>query len=188
MLPGPGATAIGLSTRGQAQRLLSTTDGSVVRLFRGRCVPIRWWDQTRVLQSCGTHGDLVLLDPATGVKQRLAATRASGTYGLTDARAVGDEVYVEVAGGCGTLLGRRAEDGTVGRLRLPGFRGSTYLVDAAGAALVVEKVPACRQDDGPAQLTRFDPVTRTETPLLTLGRREFFGRILTFGETRVSSS
>jgi len=35
-------------------------------------------------------------------------------------------------------------------------------------------------------LARFDPVHHEETPLLTLGRHEDFGRILVFGEVRTS--
>jgi hypothetical protein len=55
-----------------------------------------------------------------------------------------------------------------------------------GNDLVLQHATSCDGDRPRAKLVRFDPVHHVETPLLTLGRHEDFGRILVFGEVRTS--
>ena len=78
-------------TGDRVQRLLSTTTGAVLKTFRpGRyCTPVRWWDATRLLETCDS--DLFLVDPATGSTERLTHghRHAAGDFGHLDAREVG---------------------------------------------------------------------------------------------------
>jgi hypothetical protein len=188
--PGRGATVLVGSESGRKQYLLSTVDGSVLHAFRlhGYCTPIRWWDATRVLESCGVHGDLWTVDPATGVSDRLTAVHGRGDYGHYDARYVGSKLYVQVAGACGysyvaTVGKRRTKP-----LEVPGVTGSVLMVDTVGDRLLLEHAASCDDSRGTrSELALFDPATRTETPLVVLPRKTYFGRVLVFGEVRGSS-
>lgn len=188
--PGRGATVLVESPSGRKQYLLSTTDGSVVHAFRvqGYCTPIRWWDATRLLESCGMHGDLWTVDPATGVSDRLTGVHGRGDYGHYDARYVGSRLYVQVAGACGysyvATVGKRKTK----PLEVPGVTGSVLMVDVVGDRLLLEHAQSCDDSSGSrSELALFDPVTRTETPVLVLPRKTYFGRVLVFGEVRASS-
>ena len=88
MVLGPDGTVV---TGDHVQLLLSTTTGAVLDRFRpgGYCTPVRWWDATRLLESCDS--DLYLVDPTTGSTERLTRghRHAAGDYGHLDAREVG---------------------------------------------------------------------------------------------------
>ena len=189
LTPGRNGTVIVSAPRGTKQYVLDTDDGAVVDRFRGRryCAPVRWWDATRLLEWCGQHGDLFLVDPTSGRSNRLTDDHGRGDFGHVDARSAGGRLYVQVAGACGyTFVGRHTDRGTVKHLRVPGAIGSVNLVDAVGTDLVLQHATSCDGDRPRAMLARFDPVHHEETPLLTLGRHEDFGRILVFGEVRTS--
>lgn len=191
LLTSPDGTLVLTGTpRGGKQRLVSLADGSVRGVFRHReyCGPVRWWDQTRVLETCGDDtSDLVLVDPAAGTRTRLTDDHADGDYGHYDGRQLGDTLYVEVQGSCKGYVGRLEADGSTRRVRVPGTRGQVFLVDAVGSELVVQLAPGCNASGERAGLSRFDPVTRVETPLLRLPRREELTDVLTLGETRATA-
>jgi hypothetical protein len=148
---------------------------------------VRWWDATRLLEWCGPRGDLSLVDPTSGRSHRLTRDHGRSDFGHVDARRAGGRLYVQVAGACGyTFVGRQTDRGTVKHLRVPGAVGSVNLVDVVGNDLVLQHATSCDGDRPRASLVRFDPVHHVETPLLTLGRHEDFGRILVFGEVRTS--
>ncbi len=190
MIPGRNGTVITVREKGHAQYVLSTADGSVVTTIRGNdyCYPVRWWDASRLLESCGDQGDLFLLDPATGATSRLTAKHGSGDYGHLDARVAGGRLFVQVAGACGhTFVARKTDSGAIKHLRVPGAVGNVLMLDAVDDDLVLEHAGGCDSDHTRAMLTRFDPVHHAETPLLVLGRHEAFGRILVLGEVRASA-
>ena len=67
--PGRDGTVLTTGAKhGRIQLLLSTSTGAVVNRFRGEgyCTPVRWWDDTQLLEMCGDHSNLYLVDPATG--------------------------------------------------------------------------------------------------------------------------
>ena len=100
----------------------------------------------------------------------------------------GGRLYVQAAGGCGySFVARQTKSGAMKHLRVPGAVGSVWLVDAVGKELVIQHTESCDGHRPRAVLSRFDPVHHEETPLLVLGRREDFGRILVFGEVRASA-
>jgi hypothetical protein len=189
LTPGRNGTVITGAPRGTKQYVLATADGSVVHTFRGRgyCTPVRWWDSSRLLEWCGADADLFLVDPASGASSRLTSQHGRGDYGHLDAREAGGRLYVQVAGPCGyTFVGRVTDLGTTKHLRVPGAVGNVNLVDAVGQDLVLQHATSCDGDRPRSVLSRFDPVRHEETPLVTLGRHEDFGRILVFGEVRAS--
>ena len=71
-------------------------------------------------------------------------------------------------------------------LRVPGAVGNVVMVDSAGKDLVIEHAMSCDGERPRSVLAQFDPVHHAETPLVELGGRESFGRILVFGEVRAS--
>jgi hypothetical protein len=184
-----GTLVTGDGTHGRVQVLLSTTTGAVLDRFRpgGYCTAVRWWDATRLLETCGS--DLYLVDPATGSTDRLTHghRHAAGDYGHMDAREAGDRLYVQVAGACGTtFVGHQTKRGEMRHLRVPGAVGNVVMVDAVGKDLVIEHAASCDGDRPRSVLSRFDPIHHEETPLVKLRGRESFGRILVFGEVRAS--
>ena len=153
---------------------------------RGLLHPVRWWDASRLLETCDS--DLFLVDPATGSTERLTHghRHAAGDYGHLDAREAGGRLYVQVAGACGTtFVARETRQGEMRHLRVPGAVGNVVMVDAVGKDLVIEHATSCEGERPRSVLARFDPVHHEETPLVKLGGRETFGRILVFGEVRV---
>jgi hypothetical protein len=187
----PGRNGTVLTTdaaRGRVQLLLSGTDGAVVNRFRGEgyCTPVRWWDATRVLERC-EEGDLYLVDPATGVSDRLTSQHGRGDYGHLDARPVASRLYVQVAGACGYTYVAKVAKRSTKPLDLPKAVGNVVMVDAVGDDLVLEHAASCDGDRPRSVLSLFDTVRREETPLLVLGRHESFGGILVLGEERAAA-
>jgi hypothetical protein len=190
LTPGRDGTVITAGQKGRTQYVLSIADGAVVAKLRGNgyCNPVRWWDANRLLEWCGTRGDLFLVDPATGATTRLTSKHGRGDYAHVDGRMAGARLYVQVAGACGyTYVGRQTDTGAIKHLRVPGAVGNVLLVNAIGNDLVLEHAASCDGDRPRAVLSRFDPVHHQETPLLVLGRHEAFNRILVYGEVRAST-
>ncbi len=189
LLTSPDGTAVLTgSPRGRKQLLVSTGRRRGAQLFRSPdyCAPVRAWDQTRVLETCGASElDLVLFDPTHG-EQDAADRRArrAPTTGTTTAGCWADRLYVEVQAACASYLGRREDDGTVSRVRIPGQRGQAFLVGTAGSDLVVQRTSGCRGSDERAGLSLFDPVTRVERVLAQFGKREELSDVHVLGETR----
>jgi hypothetical protein len=172
---------------GHKQLLVSTVDGSLVNRFRTPyCVPIRWFDSTRTLQTCSDN-DLHLVDPATGANTRLTHGHGKGDYGHLDVRDGGSRRYVQVAGACGYTYVARETRTTSRHLRVPGAVGNVLMVDAVGKELVLEHAASCDGARPRSELSLFDPVHHAETPFLTLGRHEAFETVLVLGEARATS-
>lgn len=187
--PGPNGTVlITDATHGRVQLLLSSSDGVVVKRFRGEgyCTPVRWWDATRVLEMC-KEGDLYLVDPATGVSEQLTRQHGRGDYGHLDARTVGSGLYVQVAGACGYTYVAKVGKRSTKPLDVRGAVGNVIMVDAVGDDLVLEHAASCDGDRPRAMLGLFDPVRHRETPLLVLGKHEGFGGIRVLGEVRAAA-
>ena len=94
-----GTVVTGDGAHDRVQLLLSTTTGAVLNRFRpgGYCGPVRWWDDTRLLETCGS--DLYLVDPATGSSERL--THRHGPRRLRPpGRARGGRPAVRAGRGC----------------------------------------------------------------------------------------
>ena len=129
-----GTVLITDADRIRVQLLVSTTSGAVVNQFRGAgfCTPVRWWDSTRLLETCGNHGDLYLVDPATGSSDRLTSGHGRGDYGHLDARYAGRRLYVQVGGACGYTYVARVTHGTTRHLSVPGAVGNVVMVNAVG--------------------------------------------------------
>jgi hypothetical protein len=174
---------------GRDQLLVSTTTGAVVNRFEVTkfCSPVRWWDATRVLETCGPHGDLYLVDPQTGAADRFTKVHGPGDYGHTDARYAGSRLYVQVAGPCGyTYVAEVTRRGTR-QVVVPGAKGSVVMVNAVGDHLVLEHTTSCDGQGAQWEITDFDPATQDETVLLRLPRHEDFGAVRLLGEVRASA-
>ena len=186
MLSGPGGTVLTSdSGKGRVQLLVSTTTGAVVNQFRiaGFCTPVRWWDATRVLESCA-KGNLYLVDPTTGVSSQLTSTHGRGDYGHMDARQLGSTLYVQVAGACGYTYVARVTSHSTKPLKLHHVVGNVVMVDAVGGHLVLEHAASCDGGRPRSELTTYDPSTGVESPLVRLGKHDVFGEILVLGEDR----
>jgi len=173
----------------RVQLLVSTSTGAVLNRFRGQgyCAPVRWWDATRVLETCGNRYDLYLVDPTTGHADQLTDDHGRGDGGHLDARYAGQNLYVQVAGACGYTYVAKVTRHSTRHLDVPGAVGNVVMVNAVGYDLVIEHAASCDGDRPRSVLSLFDPVSHDETPLLRLGRHQDFGRILLLGEVRVSS-
>ncbi|HEX5090014.1 MAG TPA: hypothetical protein VFV89_19555 [Nocardioides sp.] len=185
--PAPNGTVLTQDAdRPHVQLLLSISTGAVVHEFRhrGYCTPVRWWDATRLLEMCGRN--LFLVDPTTGRFDQLTSGHGRGDYGHLDARYVGSRLYVQVAGACGyTYVAKVTRKGTK-HLKVPGAVGNVLMVNAVGNDLILEHAASCDGARPRSMLTRFDPVTHDETPMLVLEKREAFGRIMLLGEVYAS--
>jgi hypothetical protein len=189
MIAGPTGTVLTSDGKnGRLQLLLSTTTGAVVSQFRaaGYCSSVRRWDATHVLQWC-KHGDLYVVDPTAGSATRLTSGHGRGDYGHLDARYIGAQLYVQVAGPCGYTYVAKVTKGSTKPLKVPGAVGSVVMVNAVGNDLVLEHAASCDGDRPRAELTTYDPATHAETPLVTLGTHEEFGGVLVLGEVRAST-
>jgi hypothetical protein len=188
LLAGRDGTVLTTDGRnGHQQLLVSVADGSLVTSFRTPyCVPVRWWDATRTLQTCSDN-DLHLVDPTTGADTRLTHGHGPGDYGHLDARSIGSRRYVQVAGACGYTYVARETRTTSRHLRVPGAVGNVVMVDAVGTDLVLEHAASCDGARPRPELSLFDPVHHAETPFLTLGRHEAFETVLVLGEARATN-
>jgi len=189
VMAGHSGTVLVEAPSGRKQYLLSTADGSVLHAFRvqGYCSPVRWWDGSQVLETCGQDGDLYTVDPATGAASKLTDVHGRGDYGHLDARSVGSQLYVQVAGACGYTYVARVGPRRTKPLKVPGATGNVLMVDAVGTDLVLEHTSGCDGGNVRSLLARFHTTDGTETPLVTLGRRTYFGRVMVFGEVRASA-
>lgn len=175
----------GAHWRARVMRVLSATDGSVVRRVAvdGRCQPVRWWGGDRALLTCGA--DLALLDLATGDFRRLTSRHdaGDGDLGHLDARRIDGGLYVQVAGGCGEqFLGRRERGGRVTPVDVPGAVGNVLLLGGTRDRLVVQHAQSCEGAAPRSVIARLDPATGHERTLVRLPRSEDFGAVLAHGE------
>jgi hypothetical protein len=183
-----GTVIAGDADRPHVQVLLSASTGAVLNQFRGGhgfCTPVRWWDQTQLLEMCGKN--LYLVDPSTGQSDQLSSGHGRGDYGHLDARYVGSKLYVQVAGACGYTYVAKVTKHSTRHLQVPHAVGNVLMVDAVGKELILEHAASCDGSRPRSELTRFDPVHHQEKPILVLKKHEAFGRIMLLGEVYAST-
>ena len=170
-------------------------DGSASREIAtpGECRPLRWYDDTQLLASCYSRkGSQLVTIGLDGTITPRASLRPTGSpdfrgpsWDDTDVRVVGGRAYYEGNGPCGgSFIARENAAGDAKMVRVPGSRGGISLVDARDDRLVIAHTATC--DEGPprAVLSLFDPATKVEDMLLTLGKREHWAHVLAWDEPR----
>jgi hypothetical protein len=190
MIAGPGGTVLTADGKnGRQQLLLSATTGALVNQFHGKgfCSPVRWWDANRLLESCSNAYDLYLVDPTTGSRSRLTSGHGRNDYGHLDARQLGSQLYVQVAGPCGYTFVAKVAHGSTKAIKVPGAVGNIIMVNTIGGDLVLEHTASCDGQRPRSVLATYDPATHHETPLVTLGKHEDFGGILVLGEVHATT-
>jgi TolB protein len=155
--------------------LLVSNAGGVLRKLpvtgagaKATCAPVRWWNATTVLASCGR----LWLVPASGARPS-ALTPARNPakpphdYGDLDAWQLPSGLYLQSAGACGTLeLNRQAASGSITKVTVPGMTDSPVVVTAYGAQLLIGQL-GCEGSGG--QLAWFNPATGAEHWLFRTG-------------------
>lgn len=164
----------------------------------GDCRPVRWLDDGRVLAGCtagrraGTQQlRAVALDgssAALGVRHRgEPADNGIGIFGDDDVRTVQGRSWYQSYAGCGGgILTRQAASGRVRVVRVPGRPDSpaTLLGTRGDDLLVALQRTDCGSWPDRAVLSLLDPVTRQETVLTRLGRRESWREVVPTTEVR----
>lgn len=170
-------------------------DGSPTREIAtpGECRPLRWFDDTQVLASCHTRKGFQLVTVGLdGTVTDRAHRRNTGSPDFTgpswddsDVREVGGVSYYEGNGPCGgSFIARENDAGDAKVVRVPGSTGGISLIDSRDDRLVIAHSATCDGAPPRAVLSLFDPVSRDEQVLLTLGRREHWGYVLAWDEPR----
>lgn len=158
----------------------------------GECRPVRWLDDGRVLAGCisgrraGTQQlRAIALDgssAALGVRHRgEPADNGVGIFGDDDVRTVQGRRWYESYAGCGGgILTRQTASGKVRVVRVPGRPDSpaTLLGTRGDDLLVALQRTDCGSWPDRAVLSLLDPVTREQTVLTRLGRRESWREVV----------
>lgn len=170
-------------------------DGSATREIAtpGECRPLRWYDDTQLLASCydrrGSQLVTLALDGTITPRASVRATSRPDFDGIswddTDVRVVGGRSYYESNGPCGgSFITRENAAGDARLVRVPGSKGGISLVDTRDDHLVIAHTATCDAGAPRAVLSLFDPVSKDEDVLVTLGRRELWGHVLAWDEPR----
>ncbi|MEP9364063.1 hypothetical protein ABLE68_13930 [Nocardioides sp. CN2-186] len=196
VLPSPNGDSLvthGASWHAKVIRVLSTSEGTVLQKVRTptHCLPVRWWDDQRVLVDCSAKKGtttLSLVDVHAGTVTPLTGRTdpQPEDLGHLDARRIDSGLYVQVAGPCGYVYLGRQHHGRVTQVRVPGAVGNVLLIDGSGSRLTLEHAISCDGATPRSALTRFDPVTKKERTLVLLPKREAFGTVLPYGERRAT--
>ena len=169
---------------GSAQRELATP---------GECRPLRWYDDTQLLASCNSRRGSQLvtigLDGTVTPRASLRPTSKPGFTGPswddTDVRIVGGRPYYEGNGPCGgSFIVRENAAGDARMVRVPGSQGGVSIVDAHDDRLVIAHTATCDASAPRAVLSTFDPVSKDEDVVVTLGLSEHWGHVLAWDEPR----
>jgi TolB protein len=135
---------------------------------KATCAPVRWWNATTVLASCGR----LWLVPASGARPSALTpvrnpAKPPHDYGDLDAWQLPSGLYLQSAGACGTLeLNRQAANGSITKVTVPGMTDSPVVVSAHGAQLLIGQL-GCEGSGG--QLAWFNPATGAEHWLFRTG-------------------
>lgn len=92
-----------------------------------------------------------------------------------------------MAGACGYTYVAKVTDHGSRHLTVPGAVGNVLMVNAVGNDLILEHAASCDGSRPRSMLSRFDPESHEETPLLVLKKHEAFGRIMLLGEVYAST-
>lgn len=147
---------------------------------RQGCTPRRWWDATSVVATCiNRWGSRLMRIGLDGPREPLAIRhRTTGNYhgqvwDDTDVRTVQGRDWFQSNGPCGgNFLTRQTSAGKVRLVDVPGAVAAVSLVGTRGDDLVIAHTQTCESRGPRGVLSLFDPVTREESVLLRLGRRE----------------
>jgi TolB protein len=155
--------------------LLVSNAGGVLRKLpvagagaKATCEPVRWWNATTVLASCGR----LWLVPASGARPSALTpvrnpAKPPHDYGDLDAWQLPSGLYLQSAGACGTLeLNRQAANGSITKVTVPGMTDSPVVVTAYGSQLLIGQL-GCEGSGG--QLAWFNPATGAEHWLFRTG-------------------
>ncbi|MCF6376812.1 hypothetical protein L2K70_04275 [Nocardioides KLBMP 9356] len=158
------------------------------------CTPVRWADADSVVATCsagrGSQLRRVDLDGSSvplGVRHATRTARnAPPILSDGDVRTVQGRDYYESFGGCGgAVLTRQGAAGEVRVVRVPGDRGALSLVGTRGDDLVIAHIgDDCGSPGARSVLSLFDPVSKDETHLTVLPRRESWSEVLAAAEVR----
>ena len=167
---------------------------SVAVRIPGFCTPQRWQDADSVVATCsgrrGSQLRLVDLDGTSvrwGMRHTMRTMRTGpGIMSDADVRTVQGRDYYESYGGCGgAVLTRQYASGAVRMVRVPGDQGVLSLIGTRGDDLLIAHVADdCGHQRGRSVLSLFDPVTKDETHLTVLPRRESWREVLLASEVR----
>ena len=160
----------------------------------GECRPLRWYDDTQLLASCYTRKGSQLvtvgLDGTVTPRASLRATRQpatsadrAGTTPTCASSAAAPTTRATAPAAAPSSPGRTPR-ATPKLVRVPGSTGGISLVDARDDRLVIAHTATCDAGAPRAVLSLFDPVSKDEDVLLTLGRREHWGHVLAWDEPR----
>jgi hypothetical protein len=162
-VPAPGGLLLVGNAGGVLRKLPVPGAGA-----KSTCEPVRWWNATTVLASCGR----LWLVPASGARPSALTpvrnpARPPHDYGDLDAWRLPSGLYLQSAGACGTLeLNRQAANGSLTGVTVPGMTDSPVVVTAYGAQLLVGQL-GC--DGSGGQLAWYDPATGAEHWLFKTG-------------------
>jgi hypothetical protein len=162
-VPAPGGLLLVSNAGGVLRKLPVPGAGA-----KTTCEPVRWWNATTVLASCGR----LWLVPAGGARPSALTpvrdpAKPPHDYGDLDAWQLPSGLYLQSAGACGTLeLNRQAANGSITGVNVPGMTNSPVVVTASGARLLVGQL-GC--DGSGGQLAWFNPATGAEQWLFKTG-------------------
>jgi TolB protein len=179
--PGVGVLALGgvlesldgteLVVEASKGMALVANDGKFIRDIgpAEMCTPERWWTTAAFVASCDTPLNASFL-PAlwlvhTNGQPSSQLTHPSGhDSGDVNGWQIGSTVYTQALGPCGTeFLARRAADGHMVPVDVPGTNSDVQVVGTEGSRLALRALLGC---GGGNSLFWFNPATAKETPLL----------------------
>jgi TolB protein len=154
--------------------VLSNDVGAVVKKLHAPiavsgCSPVRWWNATTVLATCGaSHGSGLFrlwLFPVSGGRVRALTAQRNGTgedQGDVDAWQLTSGVYLQALGACGVLfIAKQGPNGQAHRVLVPGVRyASDLIITGHGSSLLVDANNGCPEG---ATLVWFNPGTKRVT-------------------------
>jgi TolB protein len=136
----------------------------------GTCGPVRWWDGSTILASCGPGGtsSRLWLVPASGARPRALTRphdpRTTGDFGDLDAWQLPSGLYLQAAGACGVLhIYRQARNGSIKLVIPPHTTDDDRVLTARGSRLLIQAPTDCT---GSNSLLWYDPGTRAEQWLI----------------------
>ena len=132
------------------------------------CAPHRWWTASALVASCnvptGSLEPALWLVPINGQPASQLTRPSPPDLGDMDGWRLGNTVYTQAAGACGTeFLARRAANGHMVAVPVPGAKSDVHVVGTEGSRLALLALLGCGGGDS---LFWFDPGTAKEAPLL----------------------
>jgi TolB protein len=134
------------------------------------CSPERWWGPNDLVASCvslsvnSSAVPALWLVPVNGPAPSQLTFPKAPDYGDVNGWKVGNAVYLQALGACGTeFLARRLSNGATKQVNVPKAANDERVIGASGGQLALQAVVGC---GGGQSLFLFDPTTAKETALL----------------------